>query len=57
MVKRVLTVDWSSLPGASKKKRRVSLRPDSEGLYVCPVINCLKTPYRSQRGARKHINA
>ena len=57
MVKRVLTVDWSSLPGASKKKRRVSLRPDSEGLYVCPVINCLKTPYRSQRGARKHINS
>lgn len=55
-MKRVLTIEWSSFPGATKKKRRISLKPDDEGVYVCPVKNCLKPPYCSQRGVRKHIN-
>ena len=56
MAKRVLSIDWSSLPGASKKKRKLSLKADNDGVYICPVKNCLKPPYKSQRGARKHVN-
>ena len=54
--KRVLTVDWSTLTGASKKKRRISL-PDEGGLFQCPVKSCLHEPYKSQRGVRLHLNS
>ena len=56
MVKRILTVEWSSLPGATSKRRRLSLKEDNDGLYVCPVRKCLKPPYKSERGLRKHVN-
>ena len=54
MVKRTLTVDWATRPGASKKRRKISLMQEN-GLFLCPVSTCLKSPYGSDRGAKKHI--
>ena len=56
MSKRDLCVDWSSLKGASKKRRRLSLVADEEGIYQCLDQTCLKKGYKSQRGLRLHLN-
>ena len=56
MVKHTLCMDWLSLDGARKKKRKLSLEADDDGVYICPVQNCLHIGYKSQRGLRKHIN-
>ena len=55
--KRVLTVDWATVNGSSKKKRRISLPSDDSGLFPCPVKSCLHEPYKSQRGLRLHLNS
>ena len=57
MCKRILSVDWQSIEGAAKKRRRLTLEIDKDGIYVCPVENCLHGGFRSQRGLRKHINS
>lgn len=57
MAKRRLLVDWKCLAGAAKKKRRLSLEDDADGIFQCPVGNCLHAGYKSQRGLRKHINS
>ena len=56
MSKRTLSVDWLSLEGASKSKRRLSLKADDDGIYTCPVKSCLHVGFKSQRGLRKHID-
>ena len=56
MSKRTLCVDWLSLEGASKSKRRLSLKADDDGTYTCPVKSCLHVGFKSQRGLRKHID-
>ena len=56
MSKRCLTFDWISFPGARRKKRKLHLEPGDDGAYLCPVASCLHVGFKSQRGARKHIN-
>ena len=56
MSKRCLTFDWISMPGARRKKRKLHLEPGDDGAYLCPVASCLHVGFKSQRGARKHIN-
>ena len=56
MPKNTLCMNWLSLEGAKKKKRKLSLEADNDGVYLCPIQNCLHVGYRSQRGLRKHIN-
>ena len=34
----------------------MSYDADDNGVYNCPVENCLHVGFRSQRGLRKHIN-
>ena len=56
MSKRSLCFDWISLEGARKKKRKLHLEPGDDGVYLCPVTSCLHVGFKSQRGARKHVN-
>lgn len=56
MSKRTLYYDWSSLPGARKKKRKLYLEEDHKGMYICPVPGCLHEGFKSKRGLRKHVN-
>ena len=55
--RRSLYLDWKELNGAAKKKRILSLRPNQENEYICPVNSCLHIAFKSQRGIRKHINS
>ena len=57
MSKRTLSFDWSSLTGARKKKRKLHLESDDDGMYICPVKSCLQEGYKSKRGLRKHVNS
>ena len=55
MVKRSLEIDWSSLPHATLKRRRLSTVSNEDGYYDCPVSNCLKPAYKSLRGRAMHV--
>ena len=55
MSSRMLCFNWFNLDGARKKKRKLYLEPDEDGIYLCPVIVCLHVGFKSQRGLRKHI--
>ena len=55
MVKRILEIDWSTLRNATLKRRRLSTAANEDGLYECPVTNCLKSAYKSLRGRSLHI--
>ena len=57
MVKRKLRVDWSKVPGASLCRKKLYLRPETDGIYLCPDRQCLHTGFRSKRGCRKHIDS
>ena len=57
MTKRTLCVDWLSIEGASKKKRKLQLQADDDGIYGCPVKSCLHVGFKSQRGLRKHVDS
>ena len=46
---------WSKALGASERSRRLSLQPDDEGCFQCPVKNCDSEKYQSKRGCRKHV--
>ena len=48
-------VVWSTVSGAMKCKRRLSLKPDDTGIVKCSVNDCQHDGFRSVRGARKHI--
>jgi hypothetical protein len=52
----MLSVDWKSIAGAAQKRRRLSFDADEDGVYQCPVENCLHVGFKSRRGLRKHIN-
>ena len=56
MPKRVLTVNWKAIDGAAVKKRILHLKAGDDGLFLCPIQDCLHVPYKSNRGLRKHIN-
>ena len=56
MSKKVLNIDWKSIQGAAVKKRILKLSKNDEGIFACPVTTCLHLGFKSDRGARKHIN-
>ena len=56
MSKRLFCVDWLSLTGAKKCRRKLQLKADDNGIYSCPVESCLHIGFKSQRGLRKHID-
>ena len=55
MSSRMLCFNWFNLDGARKKKRKLYLEADDDGMYLCPVAVCLHVGFKSQRGLRKHI--
>lgn len=56
MGKRHLCVDWSKVPGASLIKKKLYLRPNGQGVYLCLDSQCLHSGFKSKRGCRKHID-
>ena len=56
MSKKLYCVDWKSVSGAASKKRMLKLQRNSDELYPCPVATCLHIGFKSDRGARKHLN-
>ena len=55
MNKRRVEIDWSKLPNASPKPKRLHLEEDdSDGLFHCPVQGCKHDGFTTQRGCRKH---
>ena len=56
MRSKVLNVDWKSIQGAAVKKRTLKLMRNDEGMINCPINTCLHTGFKSDRGARKHVN-
>ena len=56
MSKKVLNIDWQSVQGAAVRKRILKLVKNDEGIVTCPVTTCLHLGFKSDRGARKHIN-
>ena len=54
MRKRILNVDWRSVNGACQKKRILHLNVNGDGIFVCPINDCLHTGFKSIRGLRKH---
>ena len=57
MAKNVLSVDWQAYNGATHKRRMLHLKPNADGIFLCPIDNCLHVGFKSQRGLRKHIES
>lgn len=56
MSKRGEEVNWSKLPNASPKPKRLHLEEDDcDGLFHCPVQSCNHDGFTTQRGCRKHV--
>lgn len=47
--------EWKDVEGASPKPKRLHLRPDNNGVFLCPLESCDSNGYKSQRGCRKHV--
>ena len=56
MSRKVLNIDWKSIQGAAVQKRILKLTKNDEDIFACPVSTCLHLGFKSDRGARKHIN-
>ena len=56
MGRRSLIVDWKSFEGARVARRKLYLRPNEDGLFLCPAYQCLHSGFKSKRGCRKHID-
>ena len=57
MAKNVLSVDWQAYNGATHKRRMLHLKPNADGIFLCPIDNCLHVAFKSQRGLRRHIES
>ena len=56
MSKSQESVNWSKLPNALPKPKRLHLEEDeTDGLFYCPVQNCRHDGFATQRGCRKHV--
>ena len=51
-----LYVDWKSLEGARVVKRKLYLRANGDGVFICPIQQCLHCSFKSKRGCRRHID-
>ena len=47
---------WQEAIGASVKPKRLNLKPDIDGNFVCPVVLCDIEVFKSKRGVRKHVS-
>ena len=56
MAKRTLVIAWKTVNGAATTKRVLKLKPNADGIYICPTNSCLHVGFKSNRGLRKHIN-
>ena len=56
MAKNVLSVDWKIFNGAAVKRKMLRVNANADGMFLCPVDNCLHIGFKSQRGLRKHID-
>ena len=56
MGRNVLSVNWKVFDGASYKRKVLHLRSNADGVFLCPITNCLHLGFKSQRGLRKHID-
>ena len=54
MNKRGVEIDWSKLPNASPKPKRLHLEEDDDGLFHCPVQGFKHDGFTTQRGCRRH---
>ena len=52
----MMHIDWKSVDGAAVKKRMLKFVRNGDGLFPCPVVTCLHLGFKSDRGARKHVN-
>ena len=55
MAKRTLVVDWKSFEGARLVRRKLYLRANDVGIFLCPIQQCLHSGFKSKRGCRRHI--
>ena len=50
-------VIWSkALKDEKRKAKRLNLKANSDGVYICPVESCDSNGFNSQRGCRKHVH-
>ena len=56
MRNKVLNIDWKSIDGAAVKRRALKLIRNDDGMIECPINTCLHIGFKSDRGARKHVN-
>ena len=47
---------WQEAIGASVKPKRLNLKPDIDGNFVCPVVLFDSEVFKSKRGVRKHVS-
>ena len=55
MAKRTLVVDWKSFEGARLVRRKLYLKANDVGIFLCPIQQCLHSGFKSKRGCRRHI--
>ena len=55
MGKHTLQVDWKSFDGARLVRRKLYLKPNDDGVFLCPIQQCLHSGFKSKRGCRRHI--
>ena len=51
-----LHVEWQSFEGATTVRRKLYLRANDDGVFLCPVTQCLHSGFKSKRGCRRHID-
>ena len=56
MAAKKLKIDYSCIPEAFTTRRKLRLEP-TNGIFLCPVPQCIHTGFRSKRGVRKHITS
>ena len=50
-------VVWAkALKDEKRKAKRLKLKANSDGVFICPVQSCESNGFNSQRGCRKHVH-
>lgn len=57
MRNKFLSVNWKVIDGAARSKKILRLRQNDDGVYMCPIENCMHVGFKSSRGLRKHIDS
>ena len=51
-----IPVQWESFEGARVVRRKLYLRSNNDGVFLCPILQCLHSGFKSKRGCRRHID-